>query len=175
MNDYCIIICSGNIVIHLFNIYFVCYEIFKSKYLDAQQKLHAIIEGLELVLAKDQDFVATAKALRKAAEDNERNVAEYQRYTKDLNTWVEKQRNFSDSVKDLIKKLEELDKLRDYNNEFWADAKRNLMEAQNRLHASADFLQGEIQTLDQHFYNRLSETLSQLDVCIQAMVNKNNR
>ena len=26
MNDYCIIICSGNIVIHLFNIYFVCYE-----------------------------------------------------------------------------------------------------------------------------------------------------
>ena len=28
MNDYCIIICSGNIVIHLFNIYFVCYEIF---------------------------------------------------------------------------------------------------------------------------------------------------
>ena len=137
-------------------------------------KLHTIIEGLELVLAKDKDFVATAKALRKAAEDNERNVEEYQKYTKDLNTWVEKQRNFSDAVSDLIKKLEQLDKLRDYNNEFWADAKRNLMEAQNRLHASADFLQGEIQTLDQHFYNRLSETLAQLDVCIQAMVKKNN-
>lgn len=136
-------------------------------------KLHAIINGLELVLAKDKDFVATAKSLRKAAEDNEKNVAEYQKYTKELTEWVEKQRNFSDSVKDLIKKLEELDKLRDYNNEFWADAKRNLMEAQDRLHDSANFLQGEIETLDQHFYNRLSETLSQLDVCIQAMVNNN--
>ena len=55
----------------------------------------------------------------------------------------------------------------------WAEAKKNLMDAQKRLHDSAQFLQGEIQTLDQHFYNRLSETLSQLDVCIQAMVNKN--
>jgi hypothetical protein len=136
-------------------------------------KLHQIVLGLEQVMSKDKDFVATAKAMKDAAEANARNVAEYQTYTQNLNKWVDKQKNFADSVNDLIKKLEELDKLRDYSNDFWAEAKKNLMDAQKRLHDSAQFLQGEIQTLDQHFYNRLSETLSQLDVCIQAMVNKN--
>lgn len=133
-------------------------------------KLHQIVLGLEQVMAKDKDFVATAKAMRDAAEANSKNIAEYKEYTENLNKWVEKQRNFAQVVNDLINKLEELNKLRDYNNAFWADAKRNLMEAQKQLHDSAQFLQGEIQTLDQHFYNRLSETLSQLDVCIQAMI-----
>ena len=136
-------------------------------------KLHQIVLGLEQVMSKDKDFVATATAMKAAAEANARNIAEYQAYTQNLNKWVDKQRNFADSVNDLIKKLEDLDKLRDYSNDFWAEAKKNLMDAQKRLHDSAQFLQGEIQTLDQHFYNRLSETLSQLDVCIQAMVNKN--
>ena len=136
-------------------------------------KLHQIVVGLEQVMSKDKDFVATAKAMKDAAEANARNVAEYQTYTQNLNKWVDKQKNFADSVNDLIKKLEELDKPRGYSNDFWAEAKKNLMDAQKRLHDSAQFLQGEIQTLDQHFYNRLSETLSQLDVCIQAMVNKN--
>ena len=133
-------------------------------------KLHQIVLGLEQVMAKDKDFVATAKAMRDAAEANSKNIAEYKEYTENLNKWVEKQRNFAQVVNDLINKLEELNKLRDYNNEFWADAKKNLMDAQKQLHDSAQFLQGEIQTLDQHFYNRLSETLSQLDVCIQAMI-----
>lgn len=133
-------------------------------------RLHQIVLGLEQVMARDKDFVATAKAMREAAEANSQNVAEYKEYTENLNKWVEKQRNFAQVVNDLINKLEELNKLRDYNNAFWADAKRNLMEAQKQLHDSAQFLQGEIQTLDQHFYNRLSETLSQLDVCIQAMI-----
>ena len=133
-------------------------------------KLHQIVLGLEQVMSKDKDFVATAKAMREAAEANSQNIAEYKEYTENLNKWVEKQRNFAQVVNDLINKLEELNKLRDYNNAFWTDAKRNLMEAQKQLHDSAQFLQGEIQTLDQHFYNRLSETLSQLDVCIQAMI-----
>jgi len=138
-------------------------------------KLHQIVLGLEQVMSKDKDFVATATAMKAAAEANARNIAEYQAYTQNLNKWVDKQRNFADSVNSLIKKLEDLDKLRDYSNDFWAEAKKNLMDAQKRLHDSAQFLQGEIQTLDQHFYNRLSETLSQLDVCIQAMVNKNSK
>ena len=138
-------------------------------------KLHQIVLGLEQVMSKDKDFVATATAMKAAAEANARNISEYQAYTQNLNKWVDKQRNFADSVNSLIKKLEDLDKLRDYSNDFWAEAKKNLMDAQKRLHDSAQFLQGEIQTLDQHFYNRLSETLSQLDVCIQAMVNKNSK
>lgn len=138
-------------------------------------RLHQIIEGLEQVMAKDKDFVATANSLKKAAEINEKNMAEYQEYTRNLNVWVQKQRDFVEGVKQLIKKLEELDKLRDFNNDFWAETKKNLEEAQGLMQNGAFFLRKELEGLDQHFYNRLSETLAQLDACIQAMITKNSR
>ena len=138
-------------------------------------RLHQIIEGLEQVMAKDKDFVATANSLKKAAEINEKNMAEYQEYTRNLNVWVQKQRDFVEGVKLLIKKLEELDKLRDFNNDFWAETKKNLEEAQGLMQNGAFFLRKELEGLDQHFYNRLSETLAQLDACIQAMITKNSR
>lgn len=138
-------------------------------------KLHQIIEGLEQVMAKDKDFVATANSMRKAAEINEKNMAEYQEYTRNLNVWVQKQRDFVEGVKNLIKKLEELDKLRDFNNDFWAETKKNLEEAQGLMKNGAFFLRKELEGLDQHFYNRLSETLAQLDACIQAMITEKRR
>lgn len=138
-------------------------------------KLHQIIEGLEQVMSKDKDFVATANSLKKAAEINQNNMAEYQEYTRNLNVWVQKQRDFVEGVKQLIKKLDELDKLRDFNNDFWAETKKNLEEAQGLMQNGAFFLRKELEGLDQHFYNRLSETLAQLDACIQAMVTKNKR
>ena len=138
-------------------------------------KLHQIIQGLEQVMAKDKDFVTTANSLRKAAEINEQNMAEYQEYTRNLNVWVQKQRDFVEGVKNLIKKLEELDKLRDFNNDFWAETKKNLEEAQGLMQNGAFFLRKELEGLDQHFYNRLSETLAQLDACIQAMITEKRR
>jgi len=138
-------------------------------------KLHQIIQGLEQVMAKDKDFVTTANSLRKAAEINEQNMAEYQEYTRNLNVWVQKQRDFVEGVKSLIKKLEELDKLRDFNNDFWAETKKNLQEAQGLMQNGAFFLRKELEGLDQHFYNRLSETLAQLDACIQAMITEKRR
>jgi chromosome segregation ATPase len=138
-------------------------------------RLHQIIEGLEQVMAKDKDFVATANSLKKAAEINEKNMAEYQEYTRNLNVWVQKQRDFVEGVKQLIKKLEELDKLRDFNNDFWAETKKNLEEAQGLMQNGAFFLRKELEGLDQHFYDRLSETLAQLDACIQAMITKNKK
>ena len=138
-------------------------------------KLHQIIEGLEQVMSMDKDFVATANSLKKAAEVNEKNLAEYQEYTRNLNVWVQKQRDFVEGVKQLIKKLEELDKLRDFNNDFWAETKKNLEEAQGLMQNGAFFLRKELEGLDQHFYNRLSETMAQLDACIQAMIIKNSK
>ena len=59
-------------------------------------KLHQIVVGLEQVMSKDKDFVATAKAMKDAAEANARNVAEYQTYTQNLNQYrvVDPQRLF---------------------------------------------------------------------------------
>ena len=101
---------------------------------------------------------------------NEKNMQEYQEYTRNLNVWVQKQRDFVEGVKELIKKLEDLDKLRDFNGDFWAETKRNLEEGLGLVKNAAFFQRKELENMDQHFYNRLGETLAQLDECIQAMV-----
>jgi hypothetical protein len=133
-------------------------------------KLQQIIEGLELVMAQDKTFVATAESMKKAAQMNEKNMQEYQEYTRNLNVWVQKQRDFVEGVKDLIKKLEDLDKLRDFNGDFWKETKKNLEEGLGLVKNAAFFQRKELENMDQHFYNRLGETLAQLDECIQAMV-----
>lgn len=133
-------------------------------------RLQQIIEGLELVMAQDKTFVATAESMKKAALMNEKNMQEYQEYTRNLNVWVQKQRDFVDGVKELIKKLEDLDKLRDFNGDFWAETKRNLEEGLGLVKNAAFFQRKELENMDQHFYNRLGETLAQLDECIQAMI-----
>ncbi len=133
-------------------------------------RLEAIIRGLELVMAQDKNFVATAESMKKAALMNEKNMQEYQEYTRNLNVWVQKQRDFVEGVKELIKKLEDLDKLRDFNGDFWAETKRNLEEGLGLVKNAAFFQRKELENMDQHFYNRLGETLAQLDECIQAMV-----
>ena len=48
--------------------------------------------------------------------------------TKALNDWVRKQRNFVDGVQTLIAKLEELNKIRDYGEQFWKGTKEKMEE-----------------------------------------------
>ncbi len=133
-------------------------------------KLHQIIDGLEQVMSKDKDFVATAELMRKAAEMNEENMRKYEEYTRNLNVWVQKQRDFVEGVKQLIHKLDELDKLRDFNNDFWKETKEKLEEALGLMNNGAFLLKNELKEIDEHFYARLNETLHQLDTCIQAMI-----
>lgn len=48
--------------------------------------------------------------------------------TQKLNEWVRKQRNFVDGVQLLIAKLEELNKIRDYGEQFWQGTKDKMEE-----------------------------------------------
>lgn len=87
--------------------------------------------------------------------------------------WVRKQRNFVDGVQILIQKLEELNKLRDYNEQFWQNTKRSLEEGVGFITQGSRTLNTQLTALDKQFYARLSTTLAELDACIQAMIRKN--
>ena len=95
--------------------------------------------------------------------------------TNKLNDWVRKQRNFVDGVQMLIAKLEEIEKIKDYGGEFWKETKSKMEEGVGIIRNGSKEIESQISGLDQHFYQRLSATLAQLDACIQAMVEAANK
>ncbi len=94
----------------------------------------------------------------------------FNKSTQSLNEWVRKQRNFVDGVQLLIAKLEELNKIRDYGEQFWKGTKDKMEEGVSIITKGSQTLNSQLTSLDRQFYGRLSATLAELDNCITKMV-----
>lgn len=133
-------------------------------------KLRQLIDALNKVIVNDEMFIKTAEHLQKTAELSQSNMESFDSSTKALNEWVRKQRNFVDAVQILINKLEELDKIRDYGEQFWKGTKEKMEEGVSIIANSSQTLNRQLSSLDRQFYARLSATLAELDNCITKMV-----
>lgn len=133
-------------------------------------KLRQIVDALNEVIVNDEKFIKTADHLQKTAELSQSNMEAFDASTKALNEWVRKQRNFVDGVTMLIEKLEEIAKIKDYNEQFWAGTKRSLEEGVGILNKGSQTLRSSLTDIDRQFYARLNTTLAELDTCIQAMI-----
>lgn len=136
-------------------------------------KLDQLVKSLSQVLIEDKKFVEVTKKLSETVDLTKNNMQQFDESTKSLNEWVRKQRNFVDGVQMLIQKLDELNKIRNYNEEFWKDTKKKLEEGVGFITKGSQDLNRQLTNLDQQFYARLSATLAELDTCIQAMVRGN--
>ena len=134
-------------------------------------KLRQIIDALNKVMVEDTRFVEISTRLAEAASLNKDNMQKFDEATTKLNEWVKKQRNFKEAVDALIIKLDEINKINDYSDTFWKETRKGLNDAVGSIQASIRALNDEIGTIDEHFYERLSATLSELDTCMQAMIN----
>ncbi len=133
-------------------------------------KLRQIIDALNKVLIEDTKFVEVSSKLAETADLTKDNMLKFDESTKSLNDWVRKQRSFVEGVTLLINKLDEINKINDYSEEFWKETKKGLNEAVGTIRGSINALNNEIGELDEHFYQRLNATLSELDTCMQAMI-----
>lgn len=133
-------------------------------------KLRQIVDALNEVIVNDEKFIKTADHLQKTAELSQSNMEAFDASTKSLNDWVRKQRNFVDGVTLLIEKLDELGKIKDYSEQFWAGTKKSLEEGVGILNKGSQTLRSSLTDIDRQFYARLNTTLAELDTCIQAMI-----
>ena len=135
-------------------------------------KLKQLIESLSKVLIEDDKFVEITKKLEDTVDLTKNNMTEFDQATRSLNEWVRRQRNFVDGVTTLITKLEELNKIKDYNEQFWQGTKRSLEEGVGFITEGSKSLNAQLKNLDAQLSTRLSATLAELHTCIQAMVKK---
>ena len=138
-------------------------------------KLHQIVDALNQVIVEDEKFIKISNDLQSTTELTKSNFEQFDAATKTLNDWVKKQRNFVDGVMVLIQKLDELNKIRDYSEEFWKETRQGMNEGVNIIKGGSDSLNRLVSGLNNQFYARLSTTLAQLDNCIQALVTKAER
>lgn len=138
-------------------------------------KLSQLIEALNKVMIDDTKFVEISGKLERSATLTQANIEKQEEYTNHLNEWVRKQRNFVDGVITLIEKLDELNKQRDFNNDFWKDTRKKMEEGVGIITQGTETLNSQLRNIDQQFYERLGATLANLDACIQAIIDNKNR
>ena len=136
-------------------------------------KLEQLINALNKVIIEDSKFIEITTKLTETVELTKNNMESFDSSTKSLNDWVKKQRNFVDGVNILIEKLEELNKIKDYGEQFWKSTKEKLEEGVGYISNGSRTLNNQLKELDKQFYQRLSATLAELDTCIQALINGN--
>ena len=133
-------------------------------------KLRQLVDTLNQVIIEDERFIGVTKELHETANLSKANMESFNEATKTLNEWVRKQRNFVDSVQLLIAKLDELNKFRDYGEQFWQGTKEKMEEGVSIISQGSQTLNSQLTSLDRQFYGRLSATLAELDNCITKMV-----
>lgn len=137
--------------------------------------LSELIEQLKAVMIDDNKFVQITSNLTDSVNLTKSNIQSFDETTNRLNEWVRKQRDFNEGVQILIAKLEELNKIRDYGEQFWSDTKRHMDEGIGIIRQGSKSLNEQLTSLDRQFYSRLSTTLAELDSCISAMVDNSKR
>lgn len=134
-------------------------------------KLRQIVDSLSKILIEDTKFIQISQKLESTVSLTQSNMQQFDESTQSLNEWVRKQRNFVDGVNALIVKLEELNSLRNYSEEFWKETRKGMNDGISIIRDGSEQLNTQLTNLDNKFYSRLNATLAELDTCIQAMVN----
>ena len=134
-------------------------------------RLDQLVRALNEVIIQDKKFKAISADLCKTADLSKTNMESFDQSTRKLNEWVKNQRNFTDSVAVLIKKLDELNEMRNYASTFWKETKTGMNDAVGLIKNGSKQLNQQLTNLDQQFYARLGTTLAQLDACISSHVN----
>ncbi len=135
-------------------------------------KLQQLITLLQQVMIDDNKFVEMTVNLEKSAELSKDSMQSLTNSTNSLWQWIDRQKDLANHVAVLTVKLDELNKIRDYAEEFWGATKKNMNEGVGIIKAGTTELNAQIKELDKQFYVRLSATLSELDKCIAAMIDK---
>ena len=98
------------------------------------------------------------------------NILAFEATTNRLNKWVKNQMNFTDSVAKLLVKLEDVEKIKDINEVFWRDTKKELNSSVDLIRQANESLSQDIENINSEFYNRLSSTFSTLDELFSRML-----
>lgn len=126
-------------------------------------KLVLLIKELDKVLLTENKFVSSIEQLNNV-------TASYESTWDKADRWMQKHRNFSDAIENLIDKLKEIEALRNETDGFFNDIKSKLNENINILEGGNQVLIDRVNTIENSFQERLNISFRSLDKILQSMV-----
>lgn len=137
---------------------------------DRNSHLTKLIEELQKVMVDDKKFTEIVNKITSTVDTLKSNTEAFDNTTNKLNDWVRNQMNFSDSVAKLLSRLEEIDKIKDINEVFWENTKKQLNEGVGIIEKASKKLSNDLDDINAEFYERLNDTLQNLDRLIQRLI-----
>lgn len=141
-----------------------------TKLTDENSHLTKLIEELQKVMIDDTKFQEIVGKLTSTVDTLKENTEAFDETTNKLNNWVRNQMNFSDSVAKLLTRLEEIEKIKDINEVFWVNTKKQLNEGVGVIEQASKRLSSDLENINAEFYERLNDTLQNLDTLIQRII-----
>lgn len=141
-----------------------------TKLTNENSHLTKLIEELQKVLIDDTKFEEIVGKLATTIDTLQENTEAFDETTEKLNAWVKNQMNFSDSVAKLLTRLESIDKIKDINEVFWENTKKQLNEGVGVIEKASKRLSNDLENINAEFYERLNDTLQNLDTLIQRII-----
>ncbi|MFN9110647.1 MAG: hypothetical protein ACK5XN_11325 [Bacteroidota bacterium] len=132
--------------------------------------LTRLIAELQRVMVDDAKFEKIVGKLTETIDTLKTNTDAFDQTTEKLNAWVRNQMDFRDSVAKLLTRLEDIDKIKDINEMFWENTKKQLNEGVGMIKESSQVLAGDLERINAEFYERLNDTLQNLDRLIQRII-----
>jgi hypothetical protein len=139
--------------------------------IDDNSKLVNLVETLEKVMISDNKFSEITNNLVSTIDTLKETTDSFEETTNKLNDWVRTERNFKDSADILIVKLEEF---RDLNSDVWKKYREEMSGAVSIIKKTSISLGEDLTNINNEFYERLNDTLNNLDLCIQRFLPSNN-
>lgn len=138
---------------------------------DSDSKLNKIVTELSKVLIEDGKFQEITSRLNKTVESLENTTESFDNTTSKLNEWVKTEKNFKEGAQILIAKLEEF---KDFNGDLWSKYRNEMTTAVGIIKETSETISDDLENINSEFYERLNDTLTSLDQCIQRFI-PNNR
>jgi uncharacterized phage infection (PIP) family protein YhgE len=121
-------------------------------------------------MIEDTKYQEIVGKLTNTIDTLKENTDAFDETTNKLNNWVKNQMNFSESVAKLLTRLEEIDKIKDINEVFWNNTKKQLNEGVQVVEQASRRLSSDLENINAEFYERLNDTLQNLDTLIQRII-----
>lgn len=130
-------------------------------------KLNELIVALQNVLINDTKFSEMTEKIDKALNSIQIATTDFEDITSNVNNWANKQSTFNDKIQTVIVQLEEF---KNFNGNLWDSYRKEMSNSVGIIKETSKSLNADLTEINSQFYERLSDTLSNLDELIQRFM-----
>ena len=130
-------------------------------------KLNKLIVSLQNVLINDTKFAEMTDKIDRAITSVKLATDKFEEVTSHVNNWANIQSTFNDKIQTVIVQLDEF---KNFNGTLWDSYRKEMNKSVGIIKEASESLNSDLTEINSQFYERLNDTLTNLDTLIQRFI-----